>query len=164
MHQRYLWRIWRYTMWSLPRLWRGPRPPGSPNDRRSQQAVCPTATSNPVSLFVSFVHFSQGVQRPELRRPFKHGGFLRPFYGVFKAVDKRPKLRPRKLWVCCRCSLSLSLFFVITLATDTGIERKPHGHRRSEPTQTIPYKIARDSPIFIGLMFERVSPPPDKIR
>ena len=27
---------------------------------------------------------TQGVQRPELRRPFKHGGFfLRPFYGVF---------------------------------------------------------------------------------
>ena len=41
----------------------------------------------------------QAVQRPELRRPFKHGGFLRPFYGVSTAVDKRPKLlRPRKLW------------------------------------------------------------------
>ena len=37
--------------------------------------------------------------RFELRRPFKHGGFLRPFFRVFTAVDKRPKLlRPRKLW------------------------------------------------------------------
>ena len=42
---------------------------------------------------------TQGVQRPELRRPFKHGGFSRPFYRVFMAVDKRPKFRrPRKLW------------------------------------------------------------------
>ena len=50
---------------------------------------------------------AQGVQRPELRRPFKHGGFLRPFYGVFTAflrafygvstaVDKRPKLLRRE--------------------------------------------------------------------
>ena len=48
---------------------------------------------------VGFALASQGVQRPELRRPFRHGGFLRPFYGVSTAVDKRPKLlRPRKLW------------------------------------------------------------------
>ena len=47
--------------------------------------------------------FWRGVQRPELRRPFKHGlAFLRPFYGVFTAVDKRPKLRPRKPWVMPR--------------------------------------------------------------
>ena len=40
----------------------------------------------PVFVLESIHVPAQGVQRPELRRPFKHGGFLRPFYGVFTSL------------------------------------------------------------------------------
>ena len=50
------------------------------------------------SLFAAF--FEGFPKAVSLRRPFKHGlVFYVAFYGVLKpAVDKRPKLRPRKLW------------------------------------------------------------------
>ena len=67
---------------------------------------------NPSCLILTHTHMAHGVQRPELRRPFKYGGFLRPFYGVSTAVDKRPKLlRPRKLWVSKLGRLQVLLSF-----------------------------------------------------